>query len=100
MVSGVTFRGHFRWYVGKVCVFLGKGTIDFERPYNDFAVFWSSAASRKATKMRINAFRIVLFFLVAKNTTRNGVFIFFGDFRGPAWVPGGNIFSVFSELDF
>ena len=96
MVSGVTFRGHFRWYVGKVCVFWGKGgTIDFERPDNDFAVFWSSAASRKATKMRINAFRIVLFFLVAKNTTRDGVFIFFGDFRGPAWVPGGNLFNVF-----
>ena len=96
MVSGVTFRGHFRWYVGKVFFLLGNGgTIDFERPYNDFAVFWSSAASRKATQMRINAFRIVLIFLVAKNTTRNGVFIIFGDFRGPAWVPGGNLFSVF-----
>ena len=63
LVFGVTFGGHFRWYFWKVCVFFGKGgTIDFERPYNDFAVFWSSAASRKAAKMRIHAYGIILFF--------------------------------------
>ena len=35
------------------------------------------------------------FFLEVKNTSRNDAFIFFGDFRGPAWVPGGSISSVF-----
>ena len=96
MVSGVTFGGYFRWYVGKVCVFLGKGgTIDFERPYNDFAVFWSSATSRKAAKMRKKHTRKFVVFLDVENTSRNSVFIFFGDFRSPFWVPGGTLFSVF-----
>ena len=80
----------------KLWVFFGKGgTIDFERPYNDFAVFWSSAASWKAAKMRKKYVRKFVVFLDVENTSRNGVFIFFGDFRGPSWVPGGNFFTVF-----
>ena len=53
VVSGVTGGVHFRWNFGKKYVFFGKGgTIDFKRPYNDFAVFSSSATSRKPAKMR------------------------------------------------
>ena len=89
VVSGVTGGVHFRWYFWKVCVFWGKGgTIDFERPYNDLAVFWSSAASRKASKMRKKYVRKFVVFLDVENTYRNGVFIFFWLFRGPSWVPG------------
>ena len=88
--------GSFSVVFLKNCVFWRKGgTIDFERPYNDFAVFWSSAASWKAAKMRKKYVRTFVVFLDVENTSRNGVFIFFGDFRGPSWVPGGNLFSVF-----
>ena len=89
---GFIFGGIFEKFV----FFFGKGgTIDFERPYNDFAVFWSSAASWKAAKMRKKYVRKFVVFLDVENTSRNGVFIFLGDFRGPSWVSGGNFFSVF-----
>ena len=76
---------------------MGKGgTIDFERPYNDFAVFWSSAASRKAAKMRKKYVRKFVVFLDVENTSRNGVFIFLVILGVHLGSPGA-IFLVFFE---
>ena len=98
-VSGLSFGHHFGGIFNKFQVFLANcGTIDFERPYNDFAWFLKSRTSRKGPKIAKNANRNVLFFLIPKNTAAFRLFQFFLICRARFGPPGEAKISFFLGL--